>query len=124
MRCIGFFLVSLSLLACGGGAPPIEPASGPGGVAGFDGAGDPELAPGRLTDGLVIPGNDIRVFAVDEGSVEATTEACRQACRDEAECVAFTIARPEGDTPPMCSLKSASVEPVVDTCCASELIAR
>ncbi|MEO0323503.1 MAG: PAN domain-containing protein [Myxococcota bacterium] len=119
----GVLTVSLffALTACGGA---IEPAAGPGGVAGFDGAGTPELSAGRLTDGLVIPGGDIRSFPVTDESVTAATEACRQACVDEASCVAFTIARPVGDTPPMCTLKSEVAAPVEDTCCASEVITR
>ncbi len=121
MRGACTLFVLLALSACGAA---IEPASGPGGVAGFDGAGTPELSPGRLTDGLVIPGGDIRTFAVTDESVTAATEECRQGCVDEATCVAFTIARPHGDTPPMCTLKSETAAPVEDTCCASEVIAR
>ena len=119
----GALIVSLllALTACGAA---IEPASGPGGVAGFDGAGTPELSTGRLTDGLVIPGGDLRSFAVTDESVQAATEACRQGCVDEPACVAFTIARPHDDVPPMCTLKSEVAAPVEDACCASEVIAR
>lgn len=88
-----FLLLPLVLLAAGCAQVP-----------GGDLIGAAAGAVGALEVGFDRNGNDYRSFAMNG----AGAEACREACRDDARCRAFTWTRPGYQDPTgMCWLKDA-----------------
>ncbi|HET7844951.1 MAG TPA: PAN domain-containing protein [Xanthomonadales bacterium] len=110
-------LLALALVACGDEAPPAAtPVATP--AAAPAPASDVPTAANDLSvePGMDRPGGDYRDFDLDR----ADPELCRTACRDDAECRAYTYVAPgvQGDAA-RCWLKSPAPDPEPNECCTS-----
>jgi Ca-activated chloride channel homolog len=118
VRICGCLIAAALVGACDSPAPsssaPRTDAAGAPAAA----ASDVPRAPGDLTvePGTDRPGGDYRDFDL----AAADPERCREACRDDDECRAYTYVAPgvQGDRA-RCWLKNPAPDPEPNECCTS-----
>jgi len=114
-------LLALAMLAaCGERAAPPPAAPAPT-VAASEPAPAPSDVPSATGDltvepGMDRPGSDYRDFDLDAPD----PQSCRDACRDDEECRAYTYVAPgvQGDSA-RCWLKNPAPDPEPNECCTS-----